>query len=230
MPQSQGPVQISPLPGCGPSLSLPLCRTRKQPLPVAAVGGASSAGPGGRSRGALAGLPGPARRQLPPLPRGRSERASAASAGPTDPGRRGDTPLGARADARSVRTAGGAKGPRLGLPRGSGCPAEGRRGAGRRASRPLLGPPVGHRGRRAVGPPRPPWVFGALGSHPGRRRPRPRRTPGHPTADPRAAGPAPSPGTGHLAGPSRRVCPAPRGSGCARGPGAVCVSPCASTA
>lgn len=77
MPQSQGPVQISPLPGCGPSLSLPLCRTRKQLLPVAAAGGASSAGPGGHSRRALAGLPGPARRQLPPLPRGRSERASA---------------------------------------------------------------------------------------------------------------------------------------------------------
>ena len=38
MPQSQGPSQVSPRPGCAHRLGHPLCQRRKQPPPVAGLG------------------------------------------------------------------------------------------------------------------------------------------------------------------------------------------------
>lgn len=156
MPRSQGPDLVSLLPGCGPSLGFPLRQMRTQPL----VGAAGRAGLGGRSHGALAGLPGPARGGTsrpfhPAAPGGATgpkgcRRDSSPHARPGEEETPTSAPLGARAEARAVRTAGGATRPRLGLPGGSLSSRGAARSGRARASGPISGrvpapPPSGRR-------------------------------------------------------------------------------------
>ncbi|XP_060269635.1 uncharacterized protein LOC121819151 [Ovis aries] len=112
----------------------------------------------------------------------------------------------------SVRT-------REGAPRGRGWASRAAAAARRRGAARGRGGSLGRSRARvsrlaAVGQPGPPRVFGALGVAPPPNE-------AQAQTDARASDRRPTRCTVAPARPSRRVCPAPRGSRCARGPGTV---------
>lgn len=184
MPQSQGPSQVSPRPGCASSVSRSV---KAGSSPRAWPGwGASRAGWAGGRRGALAGLSGP-RAAAAPGPSTRPLREGVCGHSGARERRRHHPPRRPRAPGPSPRSADrrgrheAAVGPpgRLPLPCG-----EGRRGAGAEVSAAPepecpASPPSGSRDPRGY--------LGRLGSRPRRTRPRPRRTRGHRIVDPPGA-------------------------------------------